>query len=332
MKKDYINGNYPVNSAGKKMTTEFLMAKKSQAVGTVLSKLRKEIKNIKTTDYVYIVDKSDNLIGAVSIKDIIVSHQNTRIGDIIKKTLVSVSPETDQVKVADLAIKHNLRAIPVVEGKRLIGVIPIDEIFSILNKTLKEDILHLAGIHKSHLKYDNTLALPLFLSILHRLPWLIIGLIGISVAAIFIGIFEATLQNYLILAFFIPAIVYMSDALGTQHQILFVRDLALLGRELNIKKYFFRQMIIGAILGLILSSVIFLIISLFWKQVFIALVIAISMFVTLIVSSFTALSITFIISKLGIDPALGSSPFATVVSDLISIIIYFGVAFLLLGF
>ncbi len=322
---------YPYNSAGRRMTSDFLTAGKNETVHTILQRLRREVKNIKTAAYVYVTDEDKSLIGVASIKEILVSSKNTKIADIIQKTLITVSPDTDQEKAADLAVKHNIKAIPVVKNKKLIGVVTTDEILSILNRALREDILHLAGIHKSHLKYENTLEVPLFLSVLHRLPWLIIGLIGITIAAIFIGIFEAVLQKYLILAFFIPAIVYMSGALGTQHQTLFVRDLAILGKKLNIKKYFLRQTIIGAFIGLVTAFLIFLIILLFWKQPFIALVIATSMFITLIISSFTALMITFFINKLNLDPALGSGPFATIISDVTSIIVYFAAALLLLG-
>ncbi len=331
MKNNLIRENYLYNSAGRKMIMQILTAKRNEEVGSVLNKSKNEIKKVKLIDYVYVVDKNNNLIGIVSIKDILDSSKNTKIEDIMKTNFISVSPETDQMKVADLAVKHNIKAIPVVRKKKLLGVISSDEILSILNKSLREDIIRLAGIHKSHLKYENTLAVPFFLSIVHRLPWLIIGLIGISLAAIFISMFETTLESYLILAFFMPAIVYMSSALGIQHQMLFIRDLAVLGKEINIKLYFLRQMIIGLLLGLILSFIVFFIILLFWKQPYIAFVIAASMFITLIVSSFTALMTPLIMNKSNLDPALGSGPFAAIVSDITSIVIYFAIAYLLLG-
>jgi magnesium transporter len=313
------------------MITEFLTANKDEVIGSVLHRLRKEIHKLKKIDYIYVVDKNEHLLGVVSMRDLLVFSKHTKIKEAIKRKPVSISPDTDQEKAADLAVKHNLKAIPITQKGRLIGIVPIEEIFSILNRALREDILHLAGIHKAHMKYENTLAVPLFVSILHRIPWLIIGLIGITVAAIFIGIFEATLENYIILAFFIPAIVYMSDALGTQHQTLFIRDLAILDKDLKIKYYFFRQMLIGVLLSLIISLLIFIIIAAFWQQSFMALIIATSMFITLIFSSFTSLFTTLVMNKLKVDPALGSGPLATIISDVTSIIIYFVVAYLLIG-
>lgn len=332
MKSKFIGERYPYGSAGRRMTKDFFTVKKNETIGNILQRLKKEIKNVKTTDYIYVTDENEFFIGFVSIKDILSSSNTIKVSNIIQKNLIKITPETDIEKVADLAVKHNMKAIPVVEGKKLAGVIPTEEILSSLNIALRKDILHLAGIHKSHLNYENTLEVPLFLSIVHRLPWLIIGLIGIVFAAIFMGIFESVLETYLILAFFVPAIVYMSDALGTQYQTLFIRDLAILGKKLSVRKYILRQMVIGLFLGLIISFLIFLVISLFWKQPYIALVIAGSMFITLLISSFTALMITFILNHYNFDPALGGGPFATIVSDVISIVVYFAVALLFLGF
>jgi magnesium transporter len=313
------------------MITEFLTADKDETIGSVLHRLKKEIHKLKKIDYVYILNKDEHLLGVVSLRDLLALSKHTKIKEAIRQKPVSVSPDTDQEKVADLAVKHNLKAIPVTKNSKLIGIVPIEELFSILNRALREDILHLAGIHKAHIKYENTLAAPLFMSILHRIPWLIIGLFGITAAAVFIGIFEATLENYIILAFFIPAMLYMSNALGTQHQTLLIRDIAILGKDLKMKFYFFRQMLIGTSLSLIISILIFLIISIFWNQSFIALVIATSMFITLFFSSFTSLLTPLIISKLKYDPALGSGPLGAIISDVTSIIIYFVVAYLLIG-
>ena len=123
----------------------------------------------------------------------------------------------------------------------------------------------------------------------------------------------------------------MSNALGTQHQTLFIRDLALLGRKLNIKKYFIKQMTIGLFIAIIISVTLFFVVGLLWKQFFMAFVIGTSMFFTLFVTSFTSFLVTFCISKMKLDPALGSGPLATIISDVTSIMVYFLIAFLLLG-
>lgn len=329
--EEVVHEKYPANSAARKMIINVPLAGKDELIGQILEALGKGIKKFKSIDYAYVVEKDDTLVGVVSIRDLLAAPKNTKISEIMRTNIISVSPDADREKAADLAVKHNIKAVPVVKNKKLVGVVATDAILSILNRALREDVLHLAGIHKAHLEYENTLAVPLFKGILHRLPWLLVGLLGITISAIFIGIFEATIQKYFLLALFIPAIVYMSNALGIQNQTLFIRDLAIMGQEMNLRKYFVRQMATGAFLGLILGSVVFLIISFLWKQPFIAFVIAISMFITLVVSGFTALATTLIIKNFRLDPAIGSGPFATVISDVSSIIIYFLVAIALLG-
>lgn len=327
----YNSNKHSYRSVAKKIIVEIPLASSTDTVEKVLNRIKTNIAKLKFIDYVYILNKNRNLIGTVSFKNLLRSSKETRMGKIMQKNLVTVTPDIDQEKVADLAVKHNLKAIPVIEHKKLIGAISIEQILPILNRALREDILHLAGVHKAHLNYENTLTVPLHLSILHRIPYLLIGLLGITVAAIFISIFEATLEKNLILAFFIPAIVYMSDALGTQHQILFIRDLAILGNKLNLKAYFLKHLSIGSLMAFLISGVVFLVITFFWKQPFMAFIIAIAMFASLVFTSGTALVITLLITKLKLDPALGGGPIATIISDVMSIFIYFAIAVTFLG-
>ncbi len=318
------------DSIAHKMISEVPTARANEKISAVMRRLSIESKLLKNIDYIYVLNKHEKLIGVVSIRELFAHSKSVELEKVMNRNIISVSPDTDQEKVAHLALKHNIKSVPVVKRGRLLGVVPSNKLISILNRSLQEDILHFAGIHKSHLEYENTMEIPLFMTIWHRIPWLIIGLLGIIFTAAFINIFEATLEKYLILAFFIPAIVYMSDALGTQHQTLFIRDLAILGKELKLKQYYLRQITIGLFLALLIAVLVYAIVSLFWKQYYIAFVIAVSMFIALLITSITSLLITSLINKLGQDPALGSGPFATIISDFTSIVIYFLIASLLL--
>ncbi len=324
-----MNDGYKLGAVVHKMVTNVLKVKPKNTIAQVIKKL-KEGKHFEIIDYIYVLDDDEKLVGVISIRELFNSSSNTRIDKIMKRNLITINPDTDQEKVAHISLKHGIKAVPVVEKGKLLGVVTPQKILHILNKSLQEDILHFAGIHKSHLQYENTLEVPIHKAIIHRIPWLIIGLIGIILAAIFINVFESVLNKHLILAFFIPAIVYMSNALGTQHQTLFVRDLSFLGKELRIGYYFLRQMIISLFLGLIVCSLAFLGILFFWKLPFIAFVISFSMFISIIITSFTSLIMTLILNKFGQDPALGSGPFATIISDITSIVIYFLMAVWLL--
>ena len=307
----------------KYLLTNIPISKSTNTVKEVVLMLQNKSKYFESTNCVYIVDNNKNLIGFIPIKDLFASSKSTKIEKVMHKKLVAVPPETEVEKIAHLALKHDLSEIPVVKSKKFVGVIPSRKIISIVNKALREDIFHFAGVHKSHLEFENSLEVPLFKAVKNHSIWLLVGLLGAILMASYIGFFEETLKKYLILAAFMPAIIYMSDALGTQIQTIFVRDLAILGKELNLKKYFFRQMMIAISISLLIGILMFLAISFFWNKSFIGLVISLAAFSSLIVTSFTSFSITLLIKQFKFDPALGSGPVATIISDVTSVIIYF---------
>ena len=317
---------YKPDSIERQMITEIIKVRQDDTIKDIFSTISKGREQFKVIDYIYVIDKNKKLLGVISINEIFNYSKNTRLDKIMKKELITISPDAKEEKAAHLALKHGIKAVPVVKNGVLLGAVPAKKLISILNRSLHKNILHFAGIHKSHLTYENTTDVPLFLSVVHRIPWLIIGLVGIMIAASFISLFEPILKKYLELAFFIPAIVYMSSALGTQHQILFVRDLTVLGKELNVGGYFLKQTFIAGVIGLFISGLTFLTIFFIWKKLLIGFVISISLFAALMVTNFTSLITTLILYRSGRDPALGSGPFATVLSDLTSIIIYFIIA------
>jgi len=306
------------------------IVKENATVKSVLSMLEKIENKYDSVDYIYVVDKDENLIGMFNIQEIFNNPKNTPIKNFIQKNLVTISLDTTLEKAAHLALRHNLKQIPVTKSKKLIGVVSTREIFSTINQSLKKDILHFAGIHKSHLEFENSLKIPIMKAVRNQLSWLIAGFVGAMIIAFYIGLFEETLSKYLIIASFVPAITYISDALGTQFQTMFVRDMAIMGKELNIKKYFLKQMSTGFIIAFIIGILMFSFISFIWSSFHVAFIISLACFIALIITSFTALFFTFLIKKLKFDPALGSGPVTTIISDLTSVVIYFIIVFLLI--
>ncbi len=162
-----------------------------------------------------------------------------------------------------------------------------------------------------------------------RLPWLILGLLGGTVASIVVSNFENIIKNNLSLAYFLPVIVYMSDAIGTQTETIFVRDLAV--KKLSFLKYLLKEIIVGIIFGLILGLSIGVIAKIWLGSDQIALIVGLSMFVNAALAPIIAISIPEFIFKEHADPAPGSGPFATVIQDVISILIYFLIATIVLN-
>ncbi len=303
---------------------------KNANVKSVLTILENIKNKYDSVDYVYVVDKREKLIGFFNVQELFNNSKNTPIMKFMKKAQVTVSLGSEIEKIAHLALKNNLKQIPVIESGKLIGVVTSREILSTINNSLRKDILHFAGIHKSHMDFENSLEIPLYKAIKSRLSWLIVGFFGTLLMALYMGLFDDTLSRYIIIATFVPAIVYISDALGTQFQTVFVRDLAILGRELNIKKYFLRQMEIAFLIASVMGILMFIFISLIWRLVNISIIISFATFITLLVTAFTSLFITLLIRKFNFDPALGSGPVATIISDMTSVVIYFIIVVLLI--
>ncbi len=319
-----------IHSIEKYILNRIPVVRKTDSVKKVLTIFEKESHSYDSLDYVYVTDDDENLIGVFSIKELFHKPKNMLIERFMQTKLITVSPETEIERIAHLALKHDLKAMPVVKSKKLIGVISSRKIVAIVNKALREDIFHFAGVHRSHLDFENSLEIPLFKVVKDRLSWLIIGLFGAMIIAFYIGLFEETLAKYLIIGAFVPAIVYMSDALGTQLQTILVRDLAIAGKEINLSKYFFRQITVSFFMAIVIGIIMFLVISLLWKVPFIAFVISLAVLLSLIITSVTAFLITLAIKRFRFDPALGSGPIATIISDITSVVIYFLVVVLLL--
>ncbi len=318
------------NKIEKYLITKIPIVKENTTVKSVLSLLEKISNKYDSVDYIYAIDNNDNLVGMFYIQELFNNPKNTPIKKFLQKSVVTISLETELEKVAHLALKHNLKQIPVVKSKKLIGVVSSREITLTINEALRKDIFHFAGIHKSHLDFENSLEIPLFKAVKDRLPWLIVGFIGAIFIAFYIGLFEETIAKYLIIASFVPTVIYLSGALGTQIQTVFVRDLAILGKELNLKIYFLKQMVIGFLIALIFGVLMFFSISLLYGMPNIAFIISLASFTSLIVTTLTAFLITLLIKRFKFDPALGSGPVATIISDLATVIIYFIIVVLLI--
>lgn len=291
----------------------------------------RDITAFKTIDYVYVVNGERQLVGVLSIKELYRADPTAHIGDVTKKApLITVKPTTDQERVIYLALKNNIKAIPVVSPEHtFLGSIPSDAILSILYKEAHEDLLRLAGFRHPQAFLQNVLEMPIRTSLRHRLPWLFLGLLGGVFAARVVGMFENTLKENLILAAFIPLIVYMSDAVGTQMEACVIRDLAM-DRKLPFRRYFFRQLLIILITAVAFGLLLFLFSMVQYQSMRLAGVLGISLGAAIISSVFTGLLIPYCFSRMKLDPADASGPIATIIQDIVSIVTYFGIATVLL--
>ncbi len=316
-----------LSSACRIMTEKIPITDLSSTVGDVEKMLEREMAKFETINYIYVVDGRDNkLKGVITIKEIFRQRKDKLVRDIMKTELITVRTHTHRKRVAYLALKNNLKAIPVIDkDDNLLGAVSNDTISSIIHNEATEDFLRLAGIHKYNIVLDNIFDLSIFQSFKHRFPWLFIGLLGGIAMSKIINTFEGTIEKNLILAAYIPLVVYMASAVGEQMRIFIVRDFAV-NNKFNFNNYFFRHFYVVFLIG-ILSSVILYILNMFlYGNIEVGFVLSLALLMAILSSVFTGLLIPFLFERIKIDPANASGPIATIIQDTLSVVIYFLIA------
>jgi len=318
-------------TAGKLMVEKIPIVDENSTVGDVEKMLIEKAKNFITIDYIYATDKRGKLKGVFSVRELFHSDKKIFIKKLFPQKIVSVRSNTDQERLALLAIRNNLKAIPVIDKKgNLLGAVPSDIIMKVLQDEHVEDLLRFAGVGKIKNPSIALANASVFFHFRKRLPWLVIGLGGGVLAAFVVEYFKLAIEAHLVLAAFIPVIVYMADAAAGQTQAVFIRAMAT-ERNLELKKYIGREVGINILLSIFLSVLIFAI-SYLWINIFeVSLVLGLSIFFTVFCAIIISLLLPIVLGKMKFDPAIASGPFATVITDILSLMIYFTVATLVIS-
>ncbi|MED3572360.1 magnesium transporter [Cytobacillus praedii] len=325
--KDLLH--YEEYTAGSIMTTDFVSISANQTVRSAMYILKNEAPKAETIYYIYVLDEQKRLLGVISLRDLIVNDDDTMIADITNDRIVSVSVGDDQEEVARKIKDYNFLALPVVDFQNhLLGIITVDDVMDVMEEEASDDYSKLAAVSDM----DTIDRSPLSAA-RKRLPWLIILLFLGMMTASLIGRFEETLNKVAILAVFIPLIAGMAGNTGTQALAVAVRGIATGDLEKENKwKLIVREagtgVITGAICGILVSIIVFI-----WKgNIYLGILVGISILSTLIVATLAGALIPLLMHKFKIDPAVASGPFITTINDLISILIYFGMATLFMNY
>lgn len=321
--------HYEEKTAGSIMTTEFIALYKTQTTKEAMLDLKKEAPDAETIYYLYVVDEDKRLVGVLSLRDLIIADEDTLIGEVMSEKVVSVSVALDQEEVAQMIRDYDFLAVPVVDFQQhLLGIITVDDILDVMDEEASDDYSKLAGVSDVDRPTESAIH-----SAKKRLPWLIILLFLGMLTASLIGRFEDTLSKVTILAAFIPVIAGMSGNTGTQALAVAVRGIATgeygqSGKLKLIMREASTGLITGSCCGVVITIVIYL-----WKgDIFLGLLVGISILATLTVATIAGALIPMVMDRLKIDPAVASGPFITTINDLISILIYFGLATAFMGF
>lgn len=313
------------------MTARVPVVEAERTIGEIHTLLSQKHAAIDTLHYVYVVDDARKIVGVLSIREVFAHKHSVAVGKVCtRKNLVTVHPMTAQERVAYLALKHGIKAVPVVDTDgTFLGAIPSDAILHILYRETHKDLLQRAGVDPAHPPFDNVLKLSVRTSVAHRLPWLFLGLLGGLLAAHIVSSFKTTLEQNIVLAAFIPLIVYMGSAAGTQMEALIIRDLAI-DRKLPFVRYLRRQMTVVVSMAAVCAVLLGGLSYVFYRDLQVSSILATSLLVAVCSSLFTGLCVPYVFSRFRMDPANASGPLATIIQDILSLVLYFSIATALL--
>lgn len=264
------------------------------------------------------------LKGMLSIESLFAAMPDAEIAQIMDADPPQISPSIDQELAVRHAIEHKASAIAVIDHDgNFIGFIPPHRLIAILQWEHEEDMSRFSGFLRDTDVARRASVEAVVYRFMHRIPWLLLGLVGALVAADIVAQFEAQLEKTVTLAFFIPGIVYIADAVGTQTETLIVRGLSV---GVHIGDVIKREIVTGVLIGLALSLIFFPLALWRWGDAQVALVVSLSIWCASSIATLIALGLPWVFHSLGKDPAYSTGPLATVIQDLLSIVIYLLIA------
>lgn len=323
--------DYDEDSAGTIMTKEYIAVTASDTSGDILKRLQKEAPDAETIYYIYVVDDQHRLQGVLSLRDLIVAGDSEIVESIMQTNFITTSVDEDQEQVAETIKKYDLIALPVITQHGLLaGIVTVDDVLDVVQIETEEDFGEL-GTTRGAMDHQLTM----FQSAIKRGPWIILLMLFGMITANIIGAFENTLEAVVLLSAFIPLIMDSAGNTGTQALTVAVRNLALgkIGPG-SIFKTLWRELGTGFLLGLACSAMLLIIIPLLYPSgdLMLAVIVGLTLIITLSLSAVVGAIIPVIIKKLKIDPAVASGPFITTINDIMGLLIYFTIATTLLSY
>ena len=267
------------------------------------------------------VCEGQRLVGLVTIERLLGAAPDAAVRDVMDPDPPTVSPDTHQEHVAWTAVQHGEPGIAVADGQgRFRGLISAQTLLAVLLEEHDEDMARMGGFLGSASDARSASTERVRQRLLHRLPWLLIGLAGTLIAAVIVGAFGKQLEEQVLIAYFVPGVVYIAAAVGMQTETLVIRGLSL---GVGIRQVAVREVVTGGLLGVILASLAFPLVWAGWGDIEVAAAVAVAMFAASSIATCVAMLLPWTLHRLGKDPAFGSGPIATVIQDLMTVSIYF---------
>ena len=321
---------YPKDSAGSLMTIEYVNLKKNYTVAEALKYIKETASQKETIYTCYVTGEDRKLEGTVSLRDLVLSSEETKVEDILNHDVISVNTHDDQETVSSVFKKYDFFVLPVVDNEnRLIGIITVDDIIDVMEKEATEDFQKMAAMQPSEKAYLDE---NVFVLAKQRIGWLLILMISQTFTSNIIDNYTSLLASMTVLTTFIPLLMDTGGNAGSQSSTLIIRGLAT--GEITPKDWLlvlWKESRIAIIVGLILSSFITLkTIFISHKEVRVGICVGITLFVSVILAKLTGAILPIIAKILKLDPAIMAGPLITTIVDSVSLILFFSISTVIL--
>ena len=330
--------NYPESSVGSIMTAEFVDMKKDMTVKEAIAAVRAHSEESEAIYTCYVTDPRRVLEGVVTLRELLVARDDQRVEELMSTDLVAATTTEDQEEAVQRIMKYDFISLPVVDQEgRLVGVVTVDDIMDVMEEEATEDIEKMAAILPTDKPYLKMTAFEIWKS---RIPWLMLLMISATFTGMIIASFESALAKWVALTAFIPMLMDTGGNTGSQASVTVIRALSIGDLEFSdVFRVLWKELRVSILCALSLGAVSFIKILLVDMLLMgntgitlpIALVVCLTLALTVVCAKLVGCSLPMLAKKLGFDPAVMASPFITTIVDALSLLIYFQFANLLLG-
>lgn len=305
-------------------TSRVPTAHPTDSVGSVREKLIGQ--EFECAEDVAVLDDS-RLVGVMAIEQLLSADAEARVADAMDSDPPVVAEDADQEVAARKMIAHGESSLGVIDAEgRFRGLVPPRRMLEVLLDEHDEDMARLGGYVVGGTQAKHAAEEVIGLRLRHRIPWLALGLLGAMAAALLVGAFEKQLESNVLVAFFVPAVIYMAGAVGTQTVTVLIRGMAV---GIDLSEVVRREALTGLLLGVLIGASFFPFALLVWGDEGVAFAVSLALVASCSLSTLVAIVLPLSLRRLGTDPAFGSGPTATVLQDLISVAVYLALATLL---
>lgn len=314
--------DYPEETAGRRMQTEFVAVPPFWTVGQTIDYMREDKNLPESFSQIFVIDPTFRLLGAVDLDRILRTQRVVKVEEVMHETRHAIPATMDQEEAAQVFEQYDLLSAAVVdENERLVGVLTIDDVVDVIQEEAEEDLMRLGGVGDEELS-DRVLAASR-----SRVPWLLVNLVMAFLAASIIGLFEATIQQIVALAILMPIVAGMGGNAGSQTMTVTVRALATKDLDIyNAGRIIRREIGVGLLNGVIFATLIGIVAGFWFSDPDLGGIIAIAMVVNMLTAALAGILIPLLLDRFGADPAVASAVFVTTTTDVVGFFAFLGLA------